>query len=485
MKSLRSNRAIFAALLGAALGGCATSQKSGGRSQSSEQAERGDRRAADPAREAKKPGEIQLNARSQRLFEDALRSYQDMRKARSVDWQVLEKKYREVVDADDRFAEAYFNLGVTLERQRRVDDARRAYKAALSRKPTLRQAAENLAVIAQNEGRREEALELYQEILRKQPEDGAARARLAAIYREAGDHQRALSLAREALMREPQNLTAYKVMMRVYVERNNLPMAKLIALQASKLGAGDPELFQAMGLIALKDGDESLAVSHFRRAIQERDDYLPARYQLADLALHHRNWAQAAEQYARILQYDPKSTAARVNLGLSYRGMGQPDKALEEYERAIESDSSAAATYFNVGVVLHKDKDAPEKALEYYRKFIALSGGSVPAAHPVQENVRECEQSLRALREAKAAEERAAAEKKVAEERAKAEGDEKKRSEEPKKAERPEEKPKAKEPRAKEARPANRAASKASEPKKSRDGDEPEDDVGADQASTR
>ncbi len=382
-----------------------------------------------------------VTPRARRLFDDAISAWEEQKKLRVYDWQLLESKFKAVVDADERFGEAWFNLGYVYEQLRRPDDAKNAYRTALAKKPTLKQAAENMAVMLQNEGRNADAVAIYQDILQKYPDDGSARARMAALYRESGDYERALRFAREALMREPQNLTAYKVLMRTYLDRNNLNMAKLVALRAKKIDQNDPELTYTIGLILLKEGDEQSAIAQFREALKQRDDYLVARLRIAEIAVKHQDWASAEEQYRKIAQYDGKNPKVHVNLGVAYKGLGQIDKAMAEYDQAMKADPSLAEPYFNMGVLFHRHKDAPDKAIEYYKKFLTASRDNVPAGHPVFEGIRECEQLVRAIADAKAAEEAAKKQaelEKQLEEKRKREADEKARQEEDakKKAER-------------------------------------------------
>ena len=398
---------------------------------------------ADPKEAAQKRPEDLYNPKAVRLFEDALKSFAEMKTLKVFDFAVLEKKFKAVTSADITFAEAHYNLGVIYERLKRPEDAKDAYRTALEKKPTLKQAAENLAVMYQNEGKPGDAVAIYQEILRKYPEDGAARARMAALYREGNDPERAMRFAREALMREPQNLTAYKVMMRTYLDRKNLNMAKLVALRATRIDEKDPELHYTLGLILVQEGDEPGAIGEFKTAIGEKDDYTAARVQIAQIAVKHRDWTNAEEQYRKIVQHDPKNTAAHVNLGVAYKGLGQIDKAMVEYDAAIKAEPDSAPAYFDMGLLMQKHKDAPERAIEFYKKFITASRDSVGADHPVFENIKECEQYLRNLAEMKAAEEKAKLEaaaqkqrddqkKKEDAEKAKAEEDAKKKAEQEK-----------------------------------------------------
>ncbi|AKJ02405.1 adventurous gliding motility TPR repeat lipoprotein GltE [Archangium gephyra] len=348
-----------------------------------------------------------ISNRAKLLFEDALSALEAQKKANALDYPSLERKFKAALDADPNVAEADYNLGVLAERQGNTQEAISRYQAALKKKPTLRQASENLAVIAQNAGDTSGAVSIYQGILKIYPDDGNARARLAEIYRQTGDQEKAMELARAALMREPQSVTAYKVMMRSYLERKQLAMAKLVALRAMKIDQNDPELHHTIGLILLQEDKKDAARLSFKRAVEVRADYVPSRVQLAQMELDAEDYPGAEEHLRRILQADSKNAAAHLNLGIAYKGQGQLDKAMQEYDEAEKLDPKMAAIYFNRAVMLHRHKGAPERAIELYRKYITMSGGEVAlnAEHPIFGLLREAESIVQAQREALAAEE--------------------------------------------------------------------------------
>jgi hypothetical protein len=82
---------------------------------------------------------------------------------------------------------------------------------------------------------------------------------------------------------------------------------------------------------------------------------------------------------------------------------------MQEYDEAEKLAANLAAVHFNRGVLLHRHKDAADRAVELYRKFIANAGGEVAlsAEHPVFGLLREAESILQAQREAQLAEEQA------------------------------------------------------------------------------
>ncbi|MFL5345148.1 MAG: tetratricopeptide repeat protein, partial [Hyalangium sp.] len=90
-------------------------------------------------------------------------------------------------------------------------------------------------------------------------------------------------------------------------------------------------------------------------------------------------------------------------------GLGQYDTAMQEYDEAEKLDPNLAAIYLNRAIILHRAKDAPERALELYKKYIGMNGGEVAmnAESPVFGLMKEAEAVVQAKAEAKQAEEQA------------------------------------------------------------------------------
>ncbi len=350
-----------------------------------------------------------VSTRAKLLFEDAVKAYESQKRSNLLSYPALEAKFKAALAEDPKLAEADYNLGVLAERQGKKDEAVVHYQAALKKKPTLKQAAENLAVIAQNEGRVPEAVRAYESILAAFPDDASAHARLAEIHRMSGDHDRAMEMARLALMREPKSITAHKVMMLSYLDRKQISMAKLVALRALKIDESDPELYHTIGLIFLAENEPAKAQQQFKKASEIRPDYLPAQVMLAKTALRQENYPGAEQHLRRVLQVSGKNAEAHLDLGVAYKGQGQYDKALQEYELAEQLNPQLAAIYLNRGIVLHRHKDSPEKGLENYKKYLLLLGGAValPAEAPVFALMSEAEQLVQAKADAKRAEEEA------------------------------------------------------------------------------
>jgi tetratricopeptide (TPR) repeat protein len=360
------------------------------------------RAAPAPASERAAPAaEPALPPRAQRLFEEAVRAEEEQRKQKvPPDWRYLEGKWRAVADAAD-LAEARFNLGVALEAQGKLGDARAEYERARELKPSLRQAAVNLGVLLEKQGDARSAAAVYAECVREFPEDAVARERLAALYRTSGQLDEAWRLAREALVREPRTVGAYKVLARVALQRGDLDLAKLIALRAQKLDATDPELPFTVGQVLARQGDEAGAQLHLQKALALGAGFLPARHALLEGALRKQAWGSVAEHAAAILQLDPSNAQVHLAHGLALRYTGKPDEALAAYDRAEKaSGDRLAEVHLARGVLLARVRSECEPALAELKLYQTRVGPAAPDGAQVVKLQRECEAQLAENRKA-------------------------------------------------------------------------------------
>ncbi len=345
--------------------------------------------------------EAALPPRAQRLFEEAVRAEEEQRKLKvPTDWPYLEKKWRAVVDAAD-VAEARHNLGVALEAQGKLGEARAEYEQARTLKPSLRQAVVNLGVLLEKQGDVNGAAAVYAQCIRDFPDDAVSRARLAALYRDAGQLDDAWRLAREALVREPRTIGAYRVLARVALQRNEPDLAKLIALRAQKLDERNPELPWVVGQVLARQGDDAGAQAQFRKALALDEGFLPARYALLDGALKKQAWGAVAEHSAAILKVEPGNAQVQLAHGLALRYTGKPDEALVAYDRAEKAaNDRMPETHLARGVLLARVKSECEPALRELKLYTARAGPLLPEGSQVVKLQRECEAQLEENRKA-------------------------------------------------------------------------------------
>ena len=353
-----------------------------------------------PAAPAGASADEQVSARVLRLFDEAVQAEQEQRKLKvPTDWPYLERKWRAVLDAGD-LAEAHFNLGVALEAQGKLGEARVEYERARQAKPTLRQASVNLGVLLEKQGDSSAAAAVYQQVARDFPEDAASRERLAALYRTSGQTEDAARAAREALVRDPQSATANKVLAQVAFQRNDLDLAKLISLRAQKLAPADPEIPFLSGQIAAKQGDDAAAAVQFRKALALESDFLPARHALLEAATRKGAWGSVAEQAAAILKVQPDDARLHLVHAIALRHLGKADEALAALARAEKlGGDRLPEVRLARGVLYARVKSECEPALvelKAYQRAVPVTQN----AAQISRLVTDCEQMLEENRKA-------------------------------------------------------------------------------------
>lgn len=372
---------------------------------------------ARPAAEARRVESAEsMSARTARLFDEAVRLEEEQRKAGAVDWPALEARWRRLLEGAE-LPEARYNLGVTLERQGRLAEARAEYQRVLAVRP-LRQASVNLGVVLEREGDARGAAAAYAQAVRDDPEDSVPRARLAALYQQGGQLDEAWRLAREALLRDPGSVPAYQVMMRVAMARNDLDLAKLVALRAQKVAPDDAEVAILAGQIAARQGDQAGAATQWKRALALQPGSVPARTGLLEGAVQQARWPEVAEQAVALLRDDPANGPVQLVLGVALRHQGKPDEALRAYDDAERlAPGKLPEVHLARGILLMRDKADCQGALRAFEAYERAVGPVLPKGSPAPRLMRECqEQREQARAAAEAARQlQAEAERKAAE----------------------------------------------------------------------
>lgn len=104
--------------------------------------------------------------------------------------------------------------------------------------------------------------------------------------------------------------------------------------------------------------DELLAVSQSRSSLSPSD----ALYLDAVLATVTRQFGDAIKAYTELAKLSPEEGSVYVDLGYAYENNGEPDKALENYLKAIElSKHQYATSYLRAGIIYHR-KQQTDKA---------------------------------------------------------------------------------------------------------------------------
>jgi tetratricopeptide (TPR) repeat protein len=96
-------------------------------------------------------------------------------------------------------------------------------------------------------------------------------------------------------------------------------------------------------------------IQKLREYVEKNPNDLEAVRKLADLNFDIQNWQRAQELYTHYLELKPKDTDVMTDLGITYRGLRQFDKALDMFHQAKKLDPNHWQSDYNEVVVLAFD----------------------------------------------------------------------------------------------------------------------------------
>ncbi len=317
--------------------------------------------------------------------------------AQPPDLKAARDGFETALKASPTFPEAHFDLALVLARLGALLEAEREFKTALDQfgEPQRRNVRMELGKFYLKHGRLKEAEAVFQQVLVVDPDDPVIKQNLAVLYRQQKDFETSLKFVREILAREAKNLAALNTLGLLYMDQNNLSMAEWILGKAEKFSKDRPhaDVLNSRGLLWLRKGSTPAAVQYFQRAVAASPGHLEARKNLGALYVAFLNYAGGVDQYQAALAVAPRDVEARMGLAAGLFGLGQHEKAAEEYLGIVEQEPRNGAAYQRLGRLYQEFIRDQGKALKYYKEYIRVA--NPPADDPIVQQIGFLEESVR------------------------------------------------------------------------------------------
>lgn len=176
------------------------------------------------------------------------------------------------------------------------------------------------------------AIQQYQAALQEDPKNVEVMARIGLLYDQLGNGAAAEAAYKQALQIDPQDARLHNNLAFNYIMRRQWSLAEAELNDAIKLA---PEFARARVNLAMTMAQQS----RFDEALKQFEFVLPAEdahYNMGLMYQSKRKMVEAAEQYKRALQVNPKLTAAAQQL------KKMPSSVLSEADRRIADDRKTA-----------------------------------------------------------------------------------------------------------------------------------------------
>jgi tetratricopeptide (TPR) repeat protein len=262
--------------------------------------------------------------------------------------------------------------------QKKYEAAVRHFRLALQSHPDYPDAIYNLALAEWRAGDRPAAARDLEKLISLQAQDPGAHFQLGRLLRETGDRWGAVTELLSASALEPQNLrTRYELAWSLIDVRHfDDALAEFrAALQVDPRYA--PAHYGA-GVVRELTEEGDKGASEFREAVRLKPDFAEAYAHLARVSVEQRNFTGAWAALSRVAELKPNDPALHYVKGLYFKGRGNPEKALKEFQTSVRMAPRVPEPHYELGLLL-RERGELENAADEFRKVIELNPGDGPS----------------------------------------------------------------------------------------------------------
>ncbi len=269
------------------------------------------------------------------------------------------------IDQQLQQAEQYYSQG-------QLEQAEATFKAALAADPGCRQASESLVVISLQTGRREEARDILLGLIAAHPDEAIYYDRLNMVCDALGELAPSIDAYLEYLQRHPDQTTARYNLAHLLKRNGRLEEAIRQYEECLERGVDDPaEVHTNLSVIHTQRGDDNAARASLEKALDLKEDYVPALYNKAILEEETGNWEVARSLYMRVLLEQPNHVEAMVQLAAGETFTDSTNRVSRKILRALKRDGLAdqqrEQLYYALGKI-YDDCAEYDDAMQHYAR---------------------------------------------------------------------------------------------------------------------
>jgi protein O-mannosyl-transferase len=126
-----------------------------------------------------------------------------------------------------------------------------------------------------------------------------------------------------------------------------------------------------LGAVLAREGDQTQAIFHLKKAALLKPDYILPLYNLAGVYKERGDDNAAMFYYRQVLKIKPNHSDARNNIGVLLNAKGDVDGAMRQYRIALKANPENARPHCNIANLL-SDKGRLDEAVFHYLEAIRI-----------------------------------------------------------------------------------------------------------------
>jgi tetratricopeptide (TPR) repeat protein len=240
--------------------------------------------------------------------------------------------YRKALEIKPNYADAYYNMGSVLMRQGKDQEALAHFLQALWLKPEKAETHNELGFILTKQGKLEEAIAHFAQAVHINPNDEEARYNLGTVLLRRGRAQEAIIHFNRALQINPKDTRVHINLGLALAAQGKIEEALAHHQQAIQISPENPDAYYNLATLLAEQGRDQEALSHFNQTLRLNPGDVQAHYQMGVILFRHGKNEEAMAHLAEAIRISPNDGEAHHALGLVYLRIGKKDSALAEYK---------------------------------------------------------------------------------------------------------------------------------------------------------
>jgi len=281
-------------------------------------------------------------------------------------WGDVETLWHDCMVKSPEKARPYYNLGVIIGRQGRVEEAIEHYREAIRIEPSHHLAHNNLGNALIRLGRKDEAVGHFNKALEKKPDYADAHNNLANVLETLGRPKEAMRHYLEVLRINPDHAEAHYNFGNFLLELGRVDEAVIHFSDALRIKPDLPNVHYSLGNALAQQNKPKEAVNHYKAAIRINPDHTEAHNNLGSTLMGEGKIEEAMGHFKEALRIRPDHASAHLNIGNLFFLQGKSKRALKHFSAALRLTPDNPIAHFNLGNVLADRGNLEEAAAHYY-----------------------------------------------------------------------------------------------------------------------
>ncbi len=285
--------------------------------------------------------------------------------------------------------EALLFEGKCLIHLEKYQEAERALRSYVGRRPNSDDALYLLGFVLYRQNKPAESLAMYTKGAALRRPAGDDLKIVGLDYVMLNDNAHAVKWLERAVDLEPKNKEAWYYLGRAYYTEKNVPDARKAFLTVLDLDPRDAKAENNLGLIFESEAKVIEALDAYRQAIAwQHESPRPSEQpyvNLGNLLMKEGRTEEAIPHLQRAVALASRNAFCHLKLGQAYRRVHRPDEARWELERATQLEPENATAHYQLGRLYQEIHDLARAQAEFDRTRELQIRVNSPTPQPPQE----------------------------------------------------------------------------------------------------